>query len=349
MSVVSIEATRIGDGRCFVIAEAGVNHNGRVDLAEALVDAAADAGADAVKFQTFDPQLLASPAAGKAYYQRVTTGDSGGQREMLASLTLPADAYPALKRRAEKRNVIFLSTPFDDQSLDFLVALGVGAIKIGSGDLTNHLLLARAAEKGIPLMLSTGMATVAEVDAAVAAISENGSPPLILLHCVSRYPAEAGECNLRVIPALKERFGVPVGWSDHAQGTEVSVAAVALGADVVEKHLTLDRSMAGPDHAASLEPAEFRALTLGIRDVSSALGNGIKAPTAGEMEMKVVARRALHAQHDLLAGHELARDDLIALRPGDGIAPDRVKQLLGRRLTRSVAAGERLDWSHFEH
>ncbi len=277
-----------------MIAEVGVNHNGNPELAHRLVDVAADAGADVVKFQTFDPARLAATGAPTAAYQRAAGEGAADQREMLARLALPRETWAALQAHARERRMVFLSSPFDEGSADLLEDLDVPAFKVGSGELTNTGFLAYLARKGRPLLVSTGMATMAEVADAVEAIAAAGDPPAALLHCVSAYPARPEDANLRAIETLRAAFGVPAGWSDHTPGIGLPIAAVALGADLLEKHVTLDRGLHGPDHAASLEPEELKAMVAAIRGVEAARGNGEKVPVAAELEVASVARRSLH-------------------------------------------------------
>ncbi len=337
---VSIGQKAIGDGSTYVIAEAGVNHNGRPELAHRLVDAAADAGADAVKFQTFDPAALAAPGAERAAYQ-VASGDGAtDQRDMLAALVLPRDTWAALQAHAHARGIEFLSSPFDDESVELLERLGVPAFKVGSGELTNLPFIARVARYGRPLIISTGMASMNEVADAVDTVVSAGDPPLVLLHCVSNYPAEPADADLRAIETMRRAFEVPVGWSDHMVGIEASLAAAALGAAVIEKHLTLDRELPGPDHRASLEPDAFRAMTIGIRVVEDALGNGVKTPAATEADIARVARRSLHWRQAVSAGTVIELGHLEALRPGTGIEPARMDVLVGRRTTVDVRSGD---------
>jgi N-acetylneuraminate synthase len=339
----------IGEGHpCLVIAEAGVNHNGDTDLAHRLVDVAADAGADAVKFQTFDPELLVSPLARKAEYQIANTGSSESQLEMLRRLVLPQEALAPLAAHAAKRGLLFLSTPFDEASADVLEGLGMPAFKVPSGEVTNHPLIAHLAAKGKPVLVSTGMSTLAEVAEAVQVVRENGDPPLALFHCVTSYPAAAADCNLRAIGAMKAAFGVSVGWSDHTDGIQVSLAAVAAGANLLEKHFTLDRSLSGPDHLASLEPGELTALVKAVRGIESALGDGVKQPAASELANAAVVRRSLHAARALPAGHMLKAGDLVVLRPGTGLPPTLRDRLVGRRLRVGVERGEMLAESHLD-
>jgi len=322
-------------GRLTVIAEAGVNHNGDEALAHELVDVAARSGADAVKFQTFDPALLVSGHAETTPYQR-DRGGASDQQSLLAALTLPSGAWVELRDHAEELGLTFLSTPFDLGSARLLASLGVAAIKTSSGELTNTPFLRALADFGLPMLVSTGMGDEAEVAAAVAATS--AAPSVTLLHCVSAYPAPIDEANLRVIPALATRHGVPVGWSDHTIGSTSAVAAVALGATVLEKHVTTDGSLPGPDHAASLEPDELGAYVAAVRDAWSALGDGVKRRMPSEVENAKLVRRSWHATRDLPAGHTIDSEDAVTLRPELGLAPSVV--LSGARTLRPVNAGD---------
>jgi len=336
---VPLGRARLGEGPVFVIAEGGVNHNGDTALAHRLIEAAAAAGADAVKFQTFDPAALAASGAPTAAYQRRAGVEAADQREMLEQLALPVSAWADLQAYARKRGLVFMSTPFDDGSAELLDRLGVPAFKIGSGELTNTPFITRVARRGRPMLLSTGIADMVEVAAAVDAVRAGGDVPLALFHCVSSYPAAPADANLRAIETMRRAFGVPVGWSDHTQGTELALAAVVAGATIVEKHVTLDRTLPGPDHAASLEPAELAAMVAGIRQVEAAMGSGVKAPVEAERNVAAVARRSLHWATTLEAGHAVTADDLVILRPGTGLRPARLDALVGRRTTRRVEGG----------
>lgn len=348
-SVLRLGSRTIGPGHpCFLIAEAGVNHNGDVELAHRLVDVAADAGADAVKFQTFDPDLLVSPQAPKADYQIATTGATESQLDMLRRLVLPHDALAALAAHAAERGLLFLSTPFDEGSADFLEGLGMPAFKVPSGEVTNHAFVAHLAAKGKPVLMSTGMANLSEVAQAVHLVREHGDPPLGLFHCVTSYPAPPADCNLRAIGTMAAAFRVPVGWSDHTEGLRVSLAAVAAGATLLEKHFTLDRGLPGPDHRASLEPEELTELVRAVREVESALGDGTKRPMPSELVNTPVARRSLHAARPLPVGHVLAAGDLAALRPGTGLSPALRDRVVGRRLRVALEGGEMLSEAHLE-
>jgi N-acetylneuraminate synthase/N,N'-diacetyllegionaminate synthase len=335
----------IGAGAAvFIVAEAGVNHNGDPALARRLVDAAAECGADAVKFQTFTVDALLTQAAPKAGYQVETTGAGESQREMLARLELGTDRLAELRDRAAKHGLIFFSAPFDEASADALAALDVALFKVPSGEITNLPLLRHVAAKGRPIILSTGMANLEEVEQAVAAIREAGDPPLAVLHCLSAYPAPAAEVNLRAMDSLATRFGCPVGFSDHTLGIEIAVAAAARGAAIIEKHLTLDKTLPGPDHRASLDVAEFSAMVRAIRSVESALGDGVKRPMPSETDTRRVARKSLVAARALKAGQRVVAGDLASKRPGTGISPAELPRVLGLRLTRDVAADEVIPW-----
>jgi len=338
-----IAERRVGFGKpVFIIAEAGVNHNGDVRLARQLVDAAKDAGADAVKFQSFGAERLVSAAAPKAVYQLQTTDAAESQLEMLRRLELSSEAYRELFLHCQARGILFLSTPFDEENVDLLDALGVPAFKVGSGDLTNSEFLRYVAQRGKPVILSTGMSTLDEVEAAVRVIGDAKCHELILLHCVSCYPADPAEANLRAMGTMAAAFHTPVGFSDHTLGMEVTMAAVALGACVIEKHITLDRAMPGPDHRASFEPEEFKQFCMTLRRVESSLGDGTKRPTPNERDTARVARRSLHAAHDLEKGGPLRAEDFVARRPGTGVSAADLESVLTRRLTRSVSEGEML-------
>lgn len=337
----------------FFIAEAGVNHNGDEQRALQMVDVAADAGADAVKFQTFSADRLVNPSARKAAYQERETG-GGSQHAMLKALEMSEQLHERLFERCEHRGIEFMSTPFDEQAADMLLALGMQRLKIPSGEITNLPFLRYLARKGQPLILSTGMATMEEVQEALAAIDEahrdtDSSRQLVelvtVLHCTSNYPAEPADVNLRAMTTIAEATGVPVGYSDHTLGAAVSTAAVALGACVIEKHFTLDRALPGPDHRASLEPGELADLVRQVRTIEQALGSPLKGPTEAELEVRAVARRSICAGRNIALGTALAAEDLVMLRPGTGITPKHLELMLGRRLVRNIGVGEQLDWS----
>src|SRR5271157_356027 len=330
----------------FIIAEAGVNHNGSLDLALQLVDAAKASGADAVKFQTFRADLLATRSAQKAPYQERTTAGAESQFEMLQRLELDAAAHRCLIGHCREVGIQFLSSPFDAESADLLASLDVPLFKVPSGEITNLPFLEHLARKGRPLILSTGMSTLGEVEEAVHVLQAAGATQLTLLHCVTAYPAPYAEVNLRAMQTLKSAFGLPVGYSDHTPGIEIAVAAVALGAEVIEKHFTLDRSLPGPDHAASLEPVELEQMVAAVRHVEAALGTGIKAPAPCELPNLSVARKSVVAARSLPTGHRLAPGDLDIKRPGNGIAPKLLPALIGRTLRAGLAKDEIISWDH---
>ena len=329
----------------FVIAEAGVNHNGDLGMARQLVEVAVQAGADAVKFQTFQADTLASSYAPKAAYQK-TAGNAGeSQREMLRRLELSPKDHRQLMALCKKRGILFLSSPFDENSADLLKGMGVAALKIPSGEITNLPFLAHVAAMKLPLIISTGMANMKEVRDAMRVVCQAASPGSVsLLHCVSAYPANAKDCNLRAMATLSKAFKVPIGFSDHTLGAEVTWAAVALGATVIEKHFTLDKSLPGPDHKASLSPSELRDFIRGIRSIESALGDGRKVPVEAESDTAMVARKSLVAVTDIRAGTRIGSGMFLARRPGNGIPPAQLDRVIGRRLRVDLKAEQLLDW-----
>ena len=321
---------------CFLIAEAGGNHNGDVGMARRLIDAAKEAGADAVKFQTFSAERLVTADAPQAAYQIRNLGVAEGQYAMLKRLELSEDAHRELLQHCEARGILFLSTPFEEESADFLESLGVTAYKIPSSEITNTPFLAHVACKGKPLIVSTGMSTMEEVHEAVAVIRQSGNPPLALLHCVSNYPAAPEDINLRAMATLREAFGVPVGYSDHTQGLEIALAAVALGACIIEKHFTLDRALPGPDHKASLEPTELQNLVTAIRRVEASFGDGNKRPMAGELVNKPLMQKSLVTRRFVPAGKVFEPADLACRRPATGLPPAWFARIVGRTAARDV-------------
>ncbi|WP_416799347.1 N-acetylneuraminate synthase family protein [Ciceribacter azotifigens] len=324
------------DHACFVIAEIGVNHNGDPDLAARLITAAKEAGADAVKFQTFRADRLVVRATPTAEYQKVNTSLTD-QHAMLAALELSEASHQRLLEQCRTEGIIFLSSPFDVDSIDMLDRLNVPAFKVPSPDCVSQSYLEHMGSKRRPVILSTGMCTLEEVAFGVETLKSAGSDQIVLLHCTSCYPAPPEELNLRVIPALSEITGLPVGYSDHSDGIAVSIAAVALGACVIEKHMTVDRNLPGPDHKASLEVHEFAAMVSGIRNVERALGRPIKAPQPCELSSRQLGRRSVAVTRNLPAGHRLTADDLALLRPGTGLPPRMERLLPGRILSRSIA------------
>ena len=336
----------------FIIAEAGVNHNGDLERALLMIDAAYAAGADAVKFQTFSADKLAAPAAAKADYQVRETGE-GGQHAMLRALELTPEMHHRLIEHCTDVGIEFMSTPFDEDSVDFLTACGMARIKVPSGEITNHPLLRHMAATGLPMIVSTGMADLREIKEAVDVIRSTRDAldkpePLeevvTILHCTSNYPAAPSDVNLRAMRTIADCTGLAVGYSDHTLGLAVSTAAVALGATVIEKHFTLDRGLPGPDHRASLTVEELAALIRQIRDVEAALGSPTKAPTSSELPIRLVARRSVTARRPLPVGHRLRSEDLVLLRPASGIEPKYLDQLPGRELSNAVEAGQSIGW-----
>jgi len=329
----------------FFIAEAGVNHNGDLALALRLVDVAHRAGADAVKFQTFTTDKVIAVDAPLAEYQKANAGAPSAV-EMLKGFELPQADFARIADHCRAIGIEFMSSPFDLDSAAFLAGVGMTKFKLASGEITNEPFVRGvaklAADHGGSVILSTGMSTLDEVAECVGWIEAAGDPPLTILHCVSNYPAPARDANLRAMDTLAEAFGRPIGWSDHTQGDAVSLAAVARGATVVEKHFTLDNDLAGPDHAMSMDPDGLARLIAGIRAVEASLGDGIKRPVEAEREIMTVARRSLYAARDIAAGAAVTADDLIALRPGDGISAARHDDVVGRSAARAIPAGTKL-------
>ena len=355
--------------RTFIVAEAGVNHNGSLEMARRLVEVAAEAGADAVKFQTFTAEKVVTAAAPKADYQRATTESGESQLEMIRKLELDNEAFRALAEHAAARGIEFMSTPFDIDAVGFLAdTIGVKRLKLPSGEITNGPLLLAAARTGKPIILSTGMSTLDDVRAALAILAFGYARPddvpsraafeaaresvegqsalrekVVLLHCTTEYPAPFAEVNLRAMDTMAQTFGLPVGYSDHTLGIEVAVAVVARGAVVVEKHFTLDRGLPGPDHAASLEPDELTAMVREIRNVEAALGSPVKAPTPSEAKNMAIARRSLVAARDIHTGETFDAASLTAKRPGTGVSPMAYWDVVGRVARRDFRRDEMIE------
>ena len=335
-------------GKVLIIAEAGVNHNGNLELAKKLIDVAAKAGVDIVKFQTFKADKLVSRTAKKADYQgrNINDGDDS-QYSMLKKLEIPDDWYNTLIEHCKISGVEFLSTGFDEDSVDFLEDLGSPLYKIPSGEITNLPYLRHVAKKGKPVILSTGMATLDEIAEAMKAMESVGlsREELTVLHCNTEYPTPMKDVNLLAMLNIRDTLKVKVGYSDHTLGIEVPIAAVALGAQVIEKHFTLDRTMSGPDHLASLEPAELAAMVKAIRNIEQAVsGSGTKEPSSSEAKNMAIARKSVHIRADVRAGTALTLDHLIMRRPGDGISPMEIDRLLGRRVIVDIEADSKLEW-----
>jgi N,N'-diacetyllegionaminate synthase len=337
----------------FIIAEAGVNHNGDADLAMELVEIAHRAGADAIKFQTFKAESLVTETAEKAEYQKRATGE-GSQIEMLKALEMSKELHFRLFDRCQELGIAFMSTAFDEELLSFLIELGMHYIKVPSGELINHPFLKAVASYDLPIILSTGMGDMDEIQEAVAVISDvrkksGFSTPLedrlTILHCTSNYPAAPSDVNLKAMQSIAHKTGLPIGYSDHTLGPAIPTAAVGMGATIIEKHFTTDRNLPGPDHKASLEPDELTEMIKYIRGVEAALGDGVKAPTESEQNVRAVARRSVVIRKDLPAGHIITFDDIHLLRPASGIAPKYYDKLSGRILKQPVAGGTPLQWS----
>ncbi len=335
--------------KTFIIAEAGVNHNGDIDTALRLVDMAKKAGTDAIKFQTFKSERLVAFSTPKAKYQKANTGSYESQLEMLKRLELTNDNFKRLFSYCRKKGIIFMSTAFDEKGADMLGRLGMNIFKVPSGEITNKPLIQHIATKNKPVILSTGMSYLNEVEKAVRWIydiwNKSGfNQQLTLLHCVSNYPAHAKDVNLYAMNTLKTAFGLSVGYSDHTLGIEIPIAAVAMGAKVIEKHFTLDRNMKGPDHKASLEPDELKAMVKAIRNVEKAMGDGIKRPAESEEETRAIARRSLVAKRDIKKGNVIRSDDIIIKRPGNGILPEFKDIIKGMKAGKNIKADSVIKW-----
>jgi N,N'-diacetyllegionaminate synthase len=339
------------NNKVLIIAEAGVNHNGSYNNAKKLILAAAEAGVDYVKFQTFKASKLVSIVAEKADYQKRNTNDESlSQFQMLKKLEMPEKWHYDLIKYAELLNVKFLSTGFDEESIDFLASINIDLIKISSGEITNKPFLEHIAKKKKPIIISTGMANLEEVRAAIEVLQNNGTlkSSITILHCNTEYPTPMLDVNLKAMLSLKQEFEVNIGYSDHTLGIEVPIAAVALGAKVIEKHFTLDKNMEGPDHKASLDPLELKQMVNSIRNIEEALsGSGIKEPSDSEIKNIQIARKSIHINKPLEKGHILKKDDLIMLRPGDGISPMDMDLYLNKQIVTNLSEGHKISKSDF--
>ncbi|MFN5622061.1 MAG: N-acetylneuraminate synthase [Flavobacteriales bacterium] len=330
-----------------IIAEAGVNHNGSLDMAMQLIDAAADAGVDYVKFQTFKADKLVSRDTGMADYQKSNTGTDTSQYEMLRKLELSAAHHEVLIDYCNQKNVQFLSTAFDLESIDLLVSLGITLGKVPSGEITNKPYLEKMARSFERIILSTGMCTMDEIMEAIQVLEANGKrrEDITVLHCNTEYPTPMHDVNLKAMHHIARVCGTAIGYSDHTLGIEVPIAAVALGASVIEKHFTLDCTLPGPDHRASLEPSALKAMVDSIRNIEQAMaGDGIKHPSTSEMKNITVARKSIHLAKDCEAGHVLTESDFMMMRPGDGISPMRMDEVIGRCVKTELTSGKKLTW-----
>lgn len=332
----------------FIIAEIGVNHNGDVQLAEKLIKEMAKAGCNAVKFQTFQTKNLVTRTAEKAAYQKSNIGTSESQFDMLKKLELSESEFFYLKSICEQNSVEFMSTPFDESSVDMLEKIGVLRYKLSSGDITNKRLLQYVARTEKPMILSTGMCDLEEIKEAISWVKEIGNNKITLLHCTSNYPARFEDINMNALQNMKKFFGLPVGYSDHTKGTEISTMAVALGASVIEKHVTISKELPGPDHQASLDIAEFRQMVKSIRNIEKAFGNGEKTAAENEYNTRMVARKSIVVTRNLPEGHVLKAEDLDIKRPGDGIPPKYLDLLPGKKLLKNATEDTTLYFEDIE-
>jgi len=329
--------------RTLIIAEAGVNHNGALETAKQLVDKAKEAGADMVKFQTFKAEKLVSKYAVKAKYQKETTDASESQYNMIKKLELDLNMHKELIEHCRLRGIKFLSSPFDIDSIKLLNKLEIDIMKIPSGEITNLPYLREIGKLKKEVILSTGMSTLGEIERALNILNENGTKNIVVLHCNTEYPTPMEDVNLRAIATIKEAFKVEVGYSDHTLGIEVPIAAVVMGASIIEKHFTLDKSMAGPDHRASLEPHEFKAMVKAIRNIEKALGNGIKKPSKSELPNIEIVRKSIVAKCNIKKGEVLSENNLTVKRPGMGISPMRWNEIIGRTAKRDYRTDEMIE------
>lgn len=328
----------------FIIAEAGVNHNGDIEIAKKLVDKAVEAGADAVKFQTFKARNQVIKDAKKARYQIMAAKDKKeSQLEMLQKLELSAEKHEILINYCKEKNIEFLSTPFDCESIKLLVHFGLKILKIPSGEITNYPYLCEIAKTKKDIIMSTGMSSLSEVEAAVQILKTHGSGKITLLHCNSEYPTSMKDVNLNAMLTLKEKFHLEVGYSDHTQGIEVPIAAVAMGASVIEKHFTLDKTMDGPDHKASLEPEELKQMVRAIRNIEAALGSGEKTPSESEIPNRDIVRKSIVASKKIKSGEIFSEDNLTTKRPGNGISPMMWEKVLGQAAKRDYGEDELIE------
>lgn len=337
--------------KSIIIAEAGINHNGDILIAKKLIDAASKTGADFIKFQTFKTEFNISKKAEKAVYQKINTQDkTESQYEMVKKLELSFENFEELKTYCEKREIGFLSTGFDYPSIDFLDRINIPFFKIASGEIVNKPFLEYIAKKGKPIVLSTGMSSLGEIEEALNIFLNEGisRDQITILHCTTEYPTPINEVNLNAMITIGDAFKTKIGYSDHTQGIEIPIAAAALGANVIEKHFTLDRKMDGPDHKASLEPDEFKEMVRAIRNIEMAMGNGIKMPSISEIKNIKIARKSIHYAQDLEVGTSLDFRHFVMKRPGDGISPMDYELLIGKQLVRKVYEEEKVNWSDFK-
>jgi N-acetylneuraminate synthase len=337
-----MNAFKISENRTFIIAEAGVNHNGDFTLAKKLIDVAKDVGADAVKFQTFHAEEIVTLKSEKAIYQHRAKEKT--QYEMLKNLELTFDEFRELKKYCNNKAIEFISTPYDCKSVEFLNEIGVNRFKVASADLINKPLIEAIAKTEKQIILSTGMATLGEIERTISLISDLGNTDIILLHCTTSYPTPYEQVNMNVLDTLKKAFGLPVGYSDHTLGIEIPIMAVSIGAEVIEKHFTLDRTMEGPDHFASLEPNELKKMVEAIRNVEKAFGSERKAITNEEKKNILFMRRSIHASEDIKEGEIITENNIKITRPFDGIEPWFLNNILGKKIKNNVKKNEPIKW-----
>jgi len=333
-------------GKIFIIAEAGVNHNGQLDLALQMIETAAEAGADAVKFQTFKAERLVTKTAPKAQYQMQSTDTNESQVEMLRKLELDEESHNILSEQAKHKGIQFMSSAFDLEGIEFLCMLGVEIFKIPSGEITNLPYLRKIGSLGKKVIISTGMADLGEIEDALDVMTNAGTPlgNITVLHCTTAYPAAMDQVNLMAMNTIARALGVAVGYSDHTLGIEIPIAAAALGARVIEKHFTIDRSSPGPDHKASLEPTEFQEMVIAIRNVEKALGDGIKKPSSSELENKTIARKSIVASRKICKGEVFSVENTTVKRPGNGLSPMLWDAFIGKTAKRDFDKDELVDW-----
>lgn len=330
--------------RVIIIAEAGVNHNGDLNIAKRLIEIAAEAGCDYVKFQTFNAENLVSYSAQKADYQLQNSNQEESQLEMLQKLELSKDVHYELIKHCNNHRIKFFSTAFDDESLDFLKTLNLGLWKVPSGEITNLPYLMKIGSYNENIILSTGMADMEEIKSAINVLIENGTShdKITVLHCNTEYPTPFEDVNLNAMLQIKKELGVKIGYSDHTEGIEVPIAAVALGATIIEKHFTLDKAMKGPDHRASLEPDELKSMVSAIRNIEEAMGDGIKRPSPSEIKNRIIARKSIHLKKEVIKGHFITMSDLVMKRPGDGISPMNYKSIIGKKAVVNLSEDHKL-------
>lgn len=335
-----------GGGRVsevFIIAEAGVNHNGDMNIAKKLIDMASEAGVDAIKFQSFKADQIVSKYASKASYQKKSTDNKESQYDMIKKLELNQEQHIQLVEYCKRKNLMFLSSPFDRESIEFLDQLGLDLFKVPSGEITNRPYLREIGKLGKKVILSTGMSTLGEIEVALDILKRNGAKDVILLHCNTEYPTPMEDVNLRAMLTIREAFKVEVGYSDHTLGIEVPIAAVAMGAKIIEKHMTLDKQMEGPDHKASLEPGELKIMVNAIRSIEKALGTGIKRPSQSELKNRDIARKSIVAKSTIKKGEEFTPHNITIKRPGSGISPMQWDHIIGRRARRDFLEDELIE------